>query len=317
MATPKLSANGIVRQVDLPEWEMIRQMPAVSSALSSGCAAPNSLFNEMHGRYLYYLVASVSFWRYDTWSDAWMQLASPPAATTSQSAMEFLGDYGPEGPVISATSTTLEIAGVNTRCLEGYEVRIVSGTGRGQRRMITSQAEPVVADRGLVTDSFTTNLSFIVDSSKTWDYNQWVGYSMRIEFSNGVSQIRNILYNDVSDITYSNAAMFVSDMHAGSTALSPTIVAGSTIYSIESSTVTVNAAWATTPDETSQYRVLTGVIAMTHTNSLRPLMYNIGEDCWYIWPVPASLAPVSTESRLASSNETASVWWNGAATLCT
>lgn len=314
MSTPKLTSNTLIRQVDLPTWEWIRQMPAVSSGLSSASAAGNSNFHPEHGRYIYFLVASLSFWRYDTWSDGWMQLSPPPFATTTCSDMDFIGDAGPEGRVIAATGTTLQIAYAPGRCLETFEVRIIGGTGRGQRRTITSQAEAVVADRGIATSVGAGVTSQLIDSTKAWAINQWVGYSVRIEFGSGVTQFRRILYNDATSITYCSHAKYTENFRAAPAQLAPLPVGSSTVYSIESSEVTVNAAWATTPDATSQYRVCSGVIAYTYFNSPFPLFYCISEDVWYIGSGPTLATVPSTESRLTATSATTCNWANGMAT---
>lgn len=320
MTTPKLTSNTLIRQVDLPTWEWIRQMPAVSSALSSACAAQNGNFHPSNGRYIYFIVASLSFWRYDTWADAWMQLSSPPFATSVLSDIEFLGSDGPEGRVLSATSTTLEIAAVPHRMLETYEVRIIGGTGRGQRRYITTQAEPVVADRGIPTSVTAGITCTLTDTTKAWTINQWAGYSVRIEFGTGVSQVRRILYSDATSITYCAHGKFSENVNAAPAQMSPLPTTGAAIsvYSIESSTLTIDSAWATTPDATSIYRVLSGCIAYTYSGAFSPTIYNIAEDTWYILPIPAlAMAATSTESRMECSNETQSIWWNGLATAGT
>ena len=311
---PKLTNNNLIRQVDLPTWEWIRQLPQASGGLTSACAAQNGIFHETHGRYVYYLVANVNFWRYDTWSDGWMQLSSPPFNTTTLSDMEFIGGYGPTGRVLAATSTTLEIAGIPGRALESYEVRIVGGTGRGQRRQIVTQNEPVVADRGIPTSVAAGTTATLTDTTKSWAINQWAGYSVRIEFSTGVNQVRRILYNDATTLTYVAHANYAANVNATVAQMGTLPAAGASIYSIESTTLTVETAWATTPDATSIYRVLSGGIAYTYSASLAPCFYNIAEDTWYLGASPsAALAAAATESRLVACNETQNIWWTGKA----
>ena len=318
MATPKLTANTLIRQVDLPTWEWVRQMPAVSSALSSGACAHNSNFHEMHGRYVYYIVASASFWRYDTWTDGWMQLSSPPVAVTICSDLEFMGEYGSDGRVLSAGSTTMEVPGFHGRAYEGYEVRITGGTGKGQRRTVMTQAEPVVADRGIVTGVGVTNPLSVFDATKNWIINQWAGYSLRIEFGTGVSQCRQILYNAATSITFANQNKWSENQDAWPAQPSPLLLATAgvqTVYSIESSILTLDSVWATTPDATSAYKILTGIIIATISGTLGPLIYSIGEERWYYRGQPTNAQnATTTESRLEACSDTDAVWWNGTAT---
>jgi len=76
--------NSLKQQVDLPVWEWCRLAPAVSSSVSSACAAENSLYHVNHGRYIYYMQAVSStpvagtasnqgtgFFRYDTVTDSY------------------------------------------------------------------------------------------------------------------------------------------------------------------------------------------------------------------------------------------------------
>jgi hypothetical protein len=72
---PALTSNTLVKQVDMPVWEWCRFAPAVSSAVSSTCSADNPDFLQTeHGRYVYYLISSTQFVRYDTWTDMYQLL---------------------------------------------------------------------------------------------------------------------------------------------------------------------------------------------------------------------------------------------------
>jgi hypothetical protein len=66
--------------IDLPTWEVLQ--PLVGGA--GAAATPGILCNDKRGtnRYIYYLFSATSFWRYDTYSNTYQQLASPPAGTT-------------------------------------------------------------------------------------------------------------------------------------------------------------------------------------------------------------------------------------------
>jgi hypothetical protein len=60
--------------VDLPVYQWLRFLPASSANGSSMC-------NDKRGtnRFIYFIFSATSFWRYDTWSDSWQQLANPPS----------------------------------------------------------------------------------------------------------------------------------------------------------------------------------------------------------------------------------------------
>jgi len=79
--------------------------------------------------------------------------------------------------------------------METYDLVIISGTGAGQRRTITSVAEPVVLDTGVVTAvNNTLGTLTVTDTTKAWIGNQYAGYTMRVSGNTGVSQIRRILF---------------------------------------------------------------------------------------------------------------------------
>lgn len=319
---PTLSNNTLTPQVDLPTWEWTRFAPAVSSAIASTCSAdnPNFLSTE-HGRYIYYLINSTNFWRYDTFTDVYQQLASPPVALTTFSAMKLMGGMGPEDRVIAATSTTLTVAAVTAQAMLGYDVVIVSGTGAGQRRTITGVAEPVVHDTGVVTTVTNTQgaMSF-TDSAKSWAVNQYAGYTARIVSGTGVGQYRRILSNAATVLTFGDTTQQNKPYNnPGIFAPVPVTTAGSQAsFTIESQVLTVDSAWGTTPDTTSVFRIQSGMIAMT-TSAAAPFFvhqhYDILTDTWYIMPATSNvLAAAATDMSLERMSENASIWDRGKAT---
>ena len=72
--------NNNIAIIDLPTWEVLQPLVAGAGA----AATPGILCNDKRGtgRYIYYLFSAASFWRYDTYSNTYQQLASPPAGTT-------------------------------------------------------------------------------------------------------------------------------------------------------------------------------------------------------------------------------------------
>jgi hypothetical protein len=314
---PTLSSNTLMRQVDLPTWEWCRFAPAVSSALSSTCAADNGAFLQTeHGRYIYYLISATQFVRYDTVTDMYQQLASPPIAPLTYSSMKFSGAMGPEGTVIAATAT------ITHQALKGYDVVIVSGTGAGQRRTITGVAEPVIATTGLVTAvNNVLGALTLTDTLKAFAGNQYQGYSLRITGNAGVGQIRRILSNTATVLTVGDSTQMNKFWH-NPAIFSPAIgaTAGSqSTYAIESQVVTVDSAWTVTPDATSVFRVQSGMLVLGSSAAAAPFYtmqsYDILTDTWYVLPATSNiLAAVATDLSVERTTENSSIWERGIAT---
>ena len=66
--------NNLKKQVDLPVWEWTRFSPVAPTAGNSfSCTADNPLLNESIGRYIYYMLNTTNFWRYDTITDTYLR----------------------------------------------------------------------------------------------------------------------------------------------------------------------------------------------------------------------------------------------------
>jgi hypothetical protein len=327
---PTLNKNTLTSQVDLPTWEWTRFAPAVSSAISSTCSADNGNFlASEHGRYLYYLISATQFVRYDTWADMYQQIQSPPFVPATMTAMKFAGTLGPEGKVISATSTTLQLPAITQASMVGYDVVIVSGTGAGQRRTIVACDEPVVHDSGVVT-AVANALGGITltDSTKTFTGNQYEGYSVRVANTpaGSAGQIRRILSNTATVLTIGDTTQMNKPWH-NPAIFAPAIssTAGSqTTYSIESQVVTVDSAWATTPDSTSVFRIQSGMVILgsgggTTATPAAPFYsmqaYDIVTDTWYILPARTNnYVATLTDLSIERTTENSSIWERGIAT---
>jgi hypothetical protein len=320
---PALTKNTLTAQVDLPRWEWTRFAPAVSLGISSACAADNGDFLQAeHGRYIYQLLSSTLFTRYDTVTDMHQQLASPPSGMVTVSSMKLCGAFGPEGNVLAATAGTVTVPAVTLQSLKGYDITIVSGTGAGQRRTITGVAEPVVADLGVVTavNNVLGTLT-LTDTAKTWVVNQFAGLSARITGNTGVGQVRRILSNSATVLTlgdttqmnkvWNNPAIFAPAVSA---------TAGSqSAYQIESQVLTVDTAWTVTPDITSVFRIASGMVLLATNNTAAPFFtlqaYDIVTDTWYILPAQSSvLVSVGSDLSIERTTENASIWARGTAT---
>jgi hypothetical protein len=315
--------NTLKKQVDLPVWEWTRFAPLVSSALSCSCAPDNTSFNAAtHGRYIYYLISAVSFWRYDTWTDTYLQLSSPPVAPVTWASMNFSGALGPEGMVLSAGASTIVIPTYGKAYI-GLDVKIVSGTGAGQRRRITGISDPIIGDSGVPTAvNNVLGAITITDTLKAWVVNQWVGYNVRIMTGPGVGQVRKVLGNTATVLTLGDSTISAHESRYNPMLFSPAASAtagAQSMYQIESATVTVDSNWIVNPDATSKFQVLGGVIFLASSAAATPFYslqeYDVVTDTWYIRTAQSNLiTAVGTDGTLEKVTENGSVWEGNIAT---
>ena len=272
--------NNLRKQIDLPVWEWLRFAQVATAATSALCYGEGT--NE---RYLYYL--SGTFWRYDTWTDGWEQLASPNIAPVTAVKMKYSSYGGYRGNILSATATTLTIAGLQGDLFDGRTIRITAGTGISQRVVITSSDDNVIKDHGILTSA--TNAS-ITDTTKRWAINQWIGYSVRLVFGTGQSQVRKVLYNDATnlyfyDINYQQLEPWNNTVYSAVAPYAiPTNAAGSqATYYIESTTLTVPTL-SPIPDASSSYVIEGGGIWLLSAVAGAPWSswqyYDVLSDTW-------------------------------------
>jgi len=275
--------NRLQKIVDTPVFEWMRFAPVTTAATSALCAT-----DDLGGRYMYYLNVS-AFYRYDLYSDSWQLLAPPNIAPVTAISMKYSKYSGYRGSVIAASSSTVTLAGLRGNVLVGNKIRIIGGTGAGQERTISSISDAVISDFGVVTSAAIASIG---DSTKKWRINQWEGYQVRLTYSTGQTQIRKVLYNDTTtlyfyDINYQQLNPF---NNTGFSSVAPYAVpvttAGSqTHYVIESSVATVNSDWDTTPDNSSQFIIISGGIFLFSSAAGAPFSsfqwYDILSDTWY------------------------------------
>lgn len=316
-----LTANRLVPQVHIPQWRRTMPAPLVSAAGSSSCSAKNSRYHWRHGRYVYYLFNTTNFWKYDTVTDGWMQLSSPPNTVALWSSMVFRGDMGVQGRVLGASSSTVTLpTALAAQAYTGFEIEIIGGTGIGQRRMISNQAPAVIADSGIAT-AVSSGVS-ITDSTKAWTINQWQGHTVRVVYGTGYSQQRRILSNDATTLTFTGAsyATVESNLLSIPGPMAPAIVATAglqAVYQIESAVCTVESNWLVTPDETSRFEVRTGVVMMACgiAGGYYLHQYSDAEDLWYVLPSSTGLIGAApTDGTLDGGDEAHTVRDTGLAT---
>jgi hypothetical protein len=320
-----LTANQLVKQVDLPVWEWLRPAPASSAAgLSCTAVADNANFNSTSGRYVYYLINATNFWRYDTWSDTYQQMASPPnAPVVPSTSMRFAGAQGYYNRVISATSTTINTGLPSAQAALGFKIRIISGKGAGQERIITAVSDPIVVDTGAASAAGTTS---VTDTAKSFltsytgaagNFNGYAGYMVRTLYGTGANQTRKILYNNATVLTFADPNIEQNEPFANNTWATTAI---GTVYQIEYNTITVDTAWTITPDNTSRFVIQSGGIWMvSSTATLTPFYtlqyYDVLHDMWYAKPASTQmLQALFTEVSLERVTENATIWYSGSAT---
>ncbi len=300
--------------VDMKQlWQQMEPAVTVSSAISAFTTSEDG-----NDRFIYYIVGAL-FYRYDTYGNAWQKLASPPVTPTNFASLRFSKYSGTFSKVISApSSTTLRIAPINAPFLVGKTIRIIQGVGMGQVRTITASPEPIKYEQGLATTASATQLG---DSTKRWRFNQWAGYQARITFSTGVTQVRRILYNDTTTLTFSDTNYQpIDSWNNQGFATAPITTAGSqSHFVIEATDITV-AAWDITPDYSSRFKIETGgvwLFTSAAAGAYASLQYyDIAGDFWTTKTVPTSfiLAAFGTDGTIERTGEIGGVYQTGTAT---
>lgn len=330
--------NSLKKAVDLPVWEWTRFSPVAPAAASTtnascSCTADNNIINETNGRYIYYLLGAGQFWRYDTISDSYMQLASPPNAPRDAATMRFAGALGYVNKVLSATSNTIRTGLPTGKSAIGFKIRIVSGTGAGQERIITNVDEPVVADFGSATAGSTNSLT---DTNKNWfgsslsvdvansgaytsttaNVNGLAGYVVRtIPFGTGPNQVRKILYNTNQILTIGDTNINAYEPLSNTLWTAP---AAGTNYQIESSVITVDTNWDVQPDQTSKFVIRSGAVLLISGAAAAPFhtiqYYDVLNDIWYALPAIQNMTlALPTDNSLERTTENSSIWHRGIA----
>lgn len=278
-------SNGSLKIHDTPLFIPTGQIRANTTALAAFSQAV-----ERSQRYIYYTVGGL-FYRYDSVNDVHVKLATPMIAPVTVSSLAYSDEHGYYGNALAAGASTITIAGLNGKCMEGLEIEIISGTGAGQIRNITAAAKPSILDTGVVTGT-SGSLSF-TDSTKRWRINEWIGYQVRLVFNNGQGQVRKVLYNNENTITLQDANFQQLDSWNNTqySSLAPYALPVSTPgsqanYQIESCVLTVNSAWSVQPDSSSAYVIKGGGVFLLSAAAASPFSswqyYDVLSDVWTV-----------------------------------
>lgn len=294
------------KQVDLPVWEWTRFAPVASAATSAMCAGEG-----VAERFIYYL--STTFYRYDTWYDSWQQLATPPTAAVTGVSLRYTTYGGYRGNILSATATSVTVAGLSANYFKDAIIRITSGTGAGQERTITAHSGPVIWEHGIMTlvTSTAAAIQSFTDSTKKWKINQWIGHQVRVTYGTGQSLVRKVLYNDATTI-YLYDPNYQQLENWNNTPINPIaapyalpVAAGVGVgssYQIETCEFTV-ASWDVTPDSSSSFVIFSGAIWMFSSAAGAPFntlqYYDVASDTWTVkTAIPGATATTSVGGYL-------------------
>lgn len=309
--------NNLKKTIDQPVWEWTRF--ALTSFTNAACGFATAI--DGSDRYIYYQYPGV-FQRYDTWSDTWASLAAPSYYTTATiSSMVYCKSQGNRGRVLAApTSSTLTIPSlISGAKLVGQKIRITSGVGAEQTRTITASTEPVTIESGVSTGTNTTTLQ---DTTKRWQINQWVGYTVRISFSTNAAFQRTVIYNDTQNLYFADTNLQQYEMWDNQGFVSSFSGAFST-YEISSQTITVNTPFVTTPTNDSRFMIMSGVIWLMSSQTGTPYfswqMYDVLTDVWYQKTMPNTLfnSGLSTEIAITPIDEVEAAYISSTATSAT
>lgn len=280
--------NANKKTVDVPFFEAMNFSQFATQFI--GCTTTSEGGDN---RYIYAVLTSMNFVRYDTYSDTYQVLSSAPVSFNNVTTMRYTKHRGFHGRVISATGSSVQIGGLRSGVLSGYEMEILSGTGAGQKRTITLSNE-TIHDSGVVT-AVSVN-GFMTDSTKKWRVNQWAGYSVSFTFGAGGTQgVRRILYNDATTLYFSDANLQPYDpWGAAPASVNISATAGSqNHYTITSQTFTLSSNWTVSPDSTSFFTIRSGGIYAVSGLPAAPFFslsyYDIASDLWYTKTTPQGL----------------------------
>jgi len=312
--------NNLKQQVDLPVFEWMRFNPLGNTTALTCLTTPR----DGSSRYLYFFFGS-QLSRYDTVGDSWQVLSIGPIAPLTLLDASYVKNQGYRGQVLSSTATSLQIPSPGSSLI-GYEIEIFSGTGKGQRRTITSVNPEVVHDHGIVT---AVNNNVITDTTKRYKFNEWENYGLRVVFGTGFSQFREIIHNTTDTLT-----VFDANYDARNFLMAPfattfpyaqvnSSAATQAHYNIVSQVINVNTPWDIVPDISSKFKILSDGIWWVSSNSASPFFnfyyYDILSDRYVQKLTPPGIFPaaISTGFSIAPLNNLVGTYFTGSITSLT
>jgi hypothetical protein len=308
--------NNLKTTLDLPVWEWLTTLPqTINNAASAMTSAQSG-----NGRYIYYSLTSV-FYRYDTWSNVWATLLAPtyytPVTVNTMQCQEVLGNRGRILETLGPTQFRIPYLAGGT-ALEGIEMRIMFGPGAQEVRKIISSSDAVSHDGGYLTSASATQ---IVDTTKKWEINQWLGYTCRVLTGNNQIEQRTILANNETTLFFVdvNLQQYEPWDNQG-WRLTPTTAA---TYEIASQIVEVDTAYNVIPSAYSRFMVKTGVVWLLSSATGSPFytfqMYDVLTNTWYQKTMNTGMfgGALGTEIQIESTSDLTGPLVTGTATAGT
>jgi hypothetical protein len=310
--------NNLKKQIDQPVWEWTRFALTTFNSAAAGFATAI----DGSDRYIYYQYPGI-FQRYDTWSDTWASLTPPTwYASVTIASMVYSKSQGNRGKVLAGGASTITIPSlISGAKLVGQKIRITAGTGAEQTRTISAASDPITVESGVQTGG---NANSIIDTTKRWQINQWVGYTVRIVFQGtNVAIQRTVMYNDTNTLYFIDINLQQYDPWDNQGFPAAFSTSTYSTYEIAAQTVTVSSPFTIAPTTDSRFMIMSGVIWLMSSASGAPFftwqMYDILTDVWYQKTMPQNLfaAGIGVEIAITPIDEVEAAYISSTATAAT
>lgn len=164
------TVNNLRRLLDRKEWEMMTPSPVTNVAGAFSITDPSG-----EDKSVMYVTSASSIWRYDHCQDSWQQLPSSGiAGAFAAGACGTFHHYGPNGTATAGTTTTITTNLTIYRSIAGYRLRITSGPGAGDERIIASNtygANSVITVTSAFSATITTSSTYQLLTGRYWFFN--------------------------------------------------------------------------------------------------------------------------------------------------
>lgn len=227
------------KKVDNPRWD--RKAPYLTSSVNSGWSvAYDPRNNEDQDPYIYYLIATTTFQRYNTVTNNWQQLPNPTLTSTvaAGSRIVYVPEAGPTGTIAAGATTTSVILSTALPAAVGANQLANRGDGRGFKIRIVDNAAGAsgkVEERIIVANTASSTPTIYLDSALTFTPTTGSTYEIlsgKIYLLGSSTVVTgSFRYYDIATNVFANLAI---------TNLPATISAGSELFSMSEMKVPYN-----------------------------------------------------------------------------